>query len=399
MAIKKNKKILLVGWFFYPKLGGVESIMLNQANFFINQGYEIAVLTSKIEKLPDNDNFQNIKIYRREFINSEVAFSKSTIREGLIKILDSFNPSIVHFHNGSYPAASNDMNAGAQNIKAIFAILKAKGIFVIDHAHNAQLKNPDITQQLRNLPWDTLICVSHFVEKRWKSLGTQAKKIQVIYNSIDLKRYSNVLPNRHILEIKKHNEKIIFFPSRVVSMSLGRISRQKNFILVLKACGLLKENINNFKLVAILNKSEREINTENAYKELDNLIVEYNLKENISFIEPVEPDKMPSYYSASDIICVPSIEETFGLVYIEAMASGKVVIASDTGGPKEYIKDNENGFLVSPGDFNTLAKKLSILIEDPEIITKIGLKARKTAQNFSIEKMMKQIEKIYNGIL
>src|SRR4030042_2967203 len=207
MAFKKNKKILLVGWFFYPKLGGVETIMLNQANLFIHQGYEVAVLTSKVENLPENDTFHNIRIYRREFINSEVEFPKSKVREGLIKILDTCNPSIVHFHNGSYPAASNDMNAGAQNIKNIFAILKAKNLFVIDHAHNAQLKNPDITQQLRNLQWDRLICVSHFVEKRWKRLGTKAKKIQVIYNGIDLKKYSNILPNRHMLDIKTNNEK------------------------------------------------------------------------------------------------------------------------------------------------------------------------------------------------
>ena len=374
-------------------------IVLNQARYLKSAGFDVSVLTSKVSGLPDDDTFEGISIFRREFINSSAEFTKSEIDNGLKEIFFSKKPRIIHFHNGSYPAASKNMISGGKNIIHIFQFAKQYNCKIIEHSHNAQLKNPAATKQLRDLPWDCVICVSKFVKNKWLEFGSNAKKFQVIYNGIDVSKFSNVNPSEELAELKKTGKMIIFFPARVVSMSQGGISKQKNFELVLKACKrLLARNIKNFKLVAILNESERKDDTKNAFIELDDLLNKYNLGENIEFINSILPDEMPRFYAAADIVCVPSLYETFGLVYLEAMASGKIAIASNTGGPTEYIDNGIDGFLVDPENEADLSSVLEDLITGQKSFDDISIKAKEKAGEYSLEKMMSGVEEIYSKL-
>ena len=395
-----KQSILIVAWFFYPKLGGAEMIVLNQARYLRDRGYQVSVLTSKVDRYQENDEFEDIKIYRRDFINSSLEFDSDQITGQLKEIYDSCNPNIVHFHNGSYPAASKDMNAGAQNIKTIFRYSKARDCKVIEHSHNAQLKNPEATKQLRNLPWDCVFCVSQFVKSKWEELGSQAKMLKVVYNGIDLSKFENVSPDPEMLKLKDSGQFIIFFPARVISMSQGGISKQKNFELVLKACNLLLlENQKNFKLVAILNEAERKDDTESAFVDLDQLLAKYNLGEQIKFIPTILPDDMPKFYAGADIVCVPSLNETFGLVYIEAMSLGKIAIASNTGGPVEYINNEKDGFLVDPEDENDLLAVLKKILSGEINKEEFSKNAKEKAKHYSAERMMIEVEKEYFKIM
>jgi glycosyltransferase involved in cell wall biosynthesis len=134
-------------------------------------------------------------------------------------------------------------------------------------------------------------------------------------------------------------------------------------------------------------------------KDVQNYIEKYNLEKNIIFLPTILPVETPSYYSASDIVCVPSIGETFGLVYLEAMASGKIAIASNTGGPREFIKNGKNGFLVSPNDSSKLAKILGKLILDSKTREVIGRYAQKSVRKFTTEKSSFKIKKIYEELV
>jgi len=104
---------------------------------------------------------------------------------------------------------------------------------------------------------------------------------------------------------------------------------------------------------------------------------------------------MPGFYAGSDIVCVPSLYETFGLMYLEAMLSGKIAISSNQGGPLEFIENNKTGFCVDPYDETKLADLLEKLIKDKKLREKIGSSARISAQKYSVKNMVDQIEDIY----
>jgi D-inositol-3-phosphate glycosyltransferase len=223
--------------------------------------------------------------------------------------------------------------------------------------------------------------------------------MDVVYNGIDLDKFEGVTPNEQMLKIKEGNEKIIFFPARVVKISTGEMSKQKNFELVLKAASeLARRGTENFKIVTVFNESTEDEQAKKTLEKLNSMFSEYGIEDKVRFIPPINPKEMPSYYAGADILCVPSTNETFGLVYPEAMAAGKVAIASNTGGPREYIENGKNGFLVDPEDESDLTNVLERLLIEDGLIEKIGKEGKETAKRFSMENMMNGIMSVYREL-
>ena len=88
-----------------------------------------------------------------------------------------------------------------------------------------------------------------------------------------------------------------------------------------------------------------------------------------------------------------------GRVLVEAMASGKPVIGSNTGGMPDLIDHGQNGFLFEPGNHQELSQYIEILMQDETLRHKMGKKGRIKAQNYSIEKMVQKIDLLYQKLL
>jgi glycosyltransferase involved in cell wall biosynthesis len=101
--------------------------------------------------------------------------------------------------------------------------------------------------------------------------------------------------------------------------------------------------------------------------------------------------------TASTVVVGPSVlPESFGLVLLEAMASGRPVVASDHGGPRELVVHGETGLLVPPGDDEALAEALDGLLEDPALASRLGENGRRRArERFAIESSVARFEAIY----
>jgi glycosyltransferase involved in cell wall biosynthesis len=97
---------------------------------------------------------------------------------------------------------------------------------------------------------------------------------------------------------------------------------------------------------------------------------------------------------------VPSIcQETFGLVALEAMATGKPVIASRIGGLPEVVVDNETGLLVEPGNAEALRGAMQQLIASPELRNRMGERARQRANAFRASVVVPQVERVYERLI
>lgn len=109
------------------------------------------------------------------------------------------------------------------------------------------------------------------------------------------------------------------------------------------------------------------------------------------------PAELTSAYARATVVALPSVwPEPFGLVGIEAMAHGRPVVGSATGGIPEWLRDEETGLLVTPGDARALAKALRRLLENPDLARSMGRAAAEVAESrFSEEVHLREITDVY----
>jgi glycosyltransferase involved in cell wall biosynthesis len=109
---------------------------------------------------------------------------------------------------------------------------------------------------------------------------------------------------------------------------------------------------------------------------------------------------LPDIYSACDILLQPSSVESFGLVYLEAWASRKPVVAADVGGVKDVISDRVDGLLVPFGAVGQIRDQLRILLSDPEFGKRLGNNGyQKVRSQFDWSSVWKQTLSIYNSVI
>jgi D-inositol-3-phosphate glycosyltransferase len=110
-------------------------------------------------------------------------------------------------------------------------------------------------------------------------------------------------------------------------------------------------------------------------------------------------DTLPYYYSAAEVLVMPSLYESFGMVALEAMACGTPVVASQVGGLAYLVRDGETGYTIPENDPDALCEKLSLLLGDPQLRSTMGLCAVQHAQDYAWERIATQIVDIYKSLL
>lgn len=110
-------------------------------------------------------------------------------------------------------------------------------------------------------------------------------------------------------------------------------------------------------------------------------------------------DDIHKVMTVFDLFVLPSLNEGMGRVLVEAMACGKPLIASDTGGIPDLLKHDRNGLLVPPGDAEKLADAILKLLGEPERAVRMGVYGREFCRQFSIEAMLQKIDQSYQKLL
>lgn len=112
-------------------------------------------------------------------------------------------------------------------------------------------------------------------------------------------------------------------------------------------------------------------------------VAQLGIGESVTIDAPVPHADLPHYYVATDIMCLPTHYESFGLVNLEAMACGAAVVTSDVPGVTEYSIDGETALLVPPGNQDRLVAALRSLVHDPDLRTRIGENGRDVAKQYT----------------
>ncbi len=133
--------------------------------------------------------------------------------------------------------------------------------------------------------------------------------------------------------------------------------------------------------------------------EMKSLAKSLDAEENVHFLGRKDNKEIRAFINQTDILVKPSMTEGFGLVFLEAMSVGTPVIGGNTGGTPELINDGQNGFLVEPGDWQTLAKKIQLIATDKELKGKIIEEGFRTFKSFSIDRMIEETVEVYTNLI
>jgi D-inositol-3-phosphate glycosyltransferase len=189
-------------------------------------------------------------------------------------------------------------------------------------------------------------------------------------------------------------------PDRCLLLFVGRIEPLKGVETLIRAMKLLREqNSCPRKAVSLAiiggdpDATPEAMNAE--MKRLRLLCYELEMEDVILFLGKRDQDTLPYYYSAAEVVVVPSHYESFGLVALEAMACGTPVVASQVGGLAFLVQDGVTGYTIPDGDPVALCDKLLILLGDAELRRTMGERAEQVAQEYDWEKIAKRIVELY----
>jgi glycosyltransferase involved in cell wall biosynthesis len=120
----------------------------------------------------------------------------------------------------------------------------------------------------------------------------------------------------------------------------------------------------------------------------------------VNFLDYVNSDDLKKYYASCNLFVGPSLYESFGLIYLEAMSFGKPVIGCGVGGVPEVVDDGYTGILVPPEDYEALAGAIVGLLSDNRKLSEMGINARALVENkFSREIMAKRTLDLYESVI
>jgi glycosyltransferase involved in cell wall biosynthesis len=122
-----------------------------------------------------------------------------------------------------------------------------------------------------------------------------------------------------------------------------------------------------------------------------------NIGNNATFFDPVK--NINDKYSEASIMIMTSRTEGFGMVLVEAMASGLPCVAYDCPcGPRAIILNNENGFLVEDGNIDSFIQKLELLMEDEKLRIQMGINAQKSVKKYNLDAIMLQWNTLFEEV-
>ncbi len=230
---------------------------------------------------------------------------------------------------------------------------------------------------------DPVIVVSHALKKSVSNF-IDPERLSVIHNGID--------PEEKTGSEGSFRKELVVSEGALLVCTVGPVVKEKGHMTFIEMAAKVLNAKKDVQFISIGGKIDSGL-----WSAIENKIEGYGLKDNIQFLD-FRTD-VRRILNEIDIYVVSSEMESFGLAAIEAMASGKPVVATRCGGPEEIVVDGQTGFLVPSNDPISLAEKILTLADDPEKRKAMGLKGKERfGELFTGSRFSKSVENLYSGI-
>jgi len=359
------------------KFGGGERLLLDQAKIFREKGIEYIIVclnkSSEFEKFLSQENVKYFNLTDIEFKQTPTRKEHLFLFFKLIfkifklrKLIQKEKPEVL-LSNG-FPALL------LVPISVLFLKTKPK-IFYVHHSQKQKEKFLTRKIYLWFLKkYEKVIAVSSATADSLKRVFPEIKeKILSIPNGIDTKRFE-------IKELKEELRKKLNLPDGILGICVGRLTPFKNQKFLVKVAKEIKGD--DFNILIIGDGDE--------YENLKSQIEKEKLEDKVKLLGFVPSDEIPYYLKASDIFLYPSLKEGFGIVVLEAMASGlPVVIFKEI-----YIEEFGKNILVAINEqeFINYTKKL---VEDKEFRKELDEKLKDDVLQLDIRKVAEKYLEIF----
>lgn len=390
---KKPLRIAQMHWGYPPIIGGVETHLTIILPTMAQMGHKVHLLTGSVDGHKVRYTERGVRINRTPLMDLNWLFKRGLVGldDELASIFGKFveesNPDIMHVHNMHY--------FSKPHAKILEEICKRRGVPLVLTAHNVwdEVLYLDL---IRNIKWDHIIAVSHYIRKELIGAGCDDTQVTAIHHGVDTKVFNEKadprVAYRNYPQLK--GRPIVFHPARM--------GMAKGCDVSIKALNIIKKSFPNILMVLAGTKN---IIDWGATQQKDiayfvNLIKHYKL-ENSVLIDSYSLDQMPGLYAASNVVIYPSTAmEPFGLTMLEAMAVGKPMVVTRAGGMPEIISDGINGFVIPIKDFEELAGVINRLLGDPKLARRLGTTGRRMVEAYyTKEDVTKNTLDIYYQLL
>lgn len=382
-------RIAEIHWAFPPIIGGVETHLAILCPELVKKGHKVNLLTGMVEGEKADDEYRGVKIKRSPLMDLNwlgrrgMEELKASVEQLFSEFFEQSRPEVIHAHNLHYfsPLHALTLERLAKKLK----------IPLVLHVHNVWDDGLFLELTLK-VGWQHMIAISHFIKKELTGFGVPDEKITVIHHGIDRERFRRKETAEKLL--KKYpqlkGKRIIFHPAR--------IGLAKGSDVSVKALRRIKKKFPDAFL--ILAGSKNIVDWVNSQQKdiafILHLIHNFNLKENV-LIDHFTLEEMGGLYQLCEFCFYPSsFGEPFGLTMLEAMAAGKPIIVTDSGGMPEIIKEEVNGFIIRTRDWEALAERSMTLLADEALRIKVGDKGQQMVEEFyNKERMTDDILKVF----
>lgn len=377
---KKNKKVLILHNIVSP----YKVYLFNALNLVLEDFEVIFIARSEhIRKWKFDE--KELKFKYKILFNSNIEdINPIMLHVKLINILNRINPDILIIDGYSYFYCWVAMIWGKfKNKKLIFWSSSTFN----DHK---RFFYKEFFKRLFVLGFDAANTYSTKSKEYLENLGFKSEKILIIGNITDNNFYYNDCEKYK--KIGKEIKKEYNFTTHNF-LYIGRFSPEKNIFSLLEAFRflILSNKINNWGLILVGSGPQEE--------EIKEFILKYNLTCNIKMIGFMQKEEICKFYAISDVLVLPSISETWGLVVNEAMVCGMAVLVSrNCGCYPDIVKDGLNGFSFDPTNVDELKDLLIKFISEEVILDDMKNNSIKIIQDYTPQKSAYIIKKTIESI-
>jgi len=330
---------------------------------------------------------QELSNYIPEFVNGVRDFAKEK----------GIHYDLIHSHywmSGLAAASLSDGWAGVPIVQMFHTLGEMKNrVAVSDDEKEGDYRIEGEKKVLKRADKVVVATVAELTQLRFLYNAEQSKMV-VIPPGVDLGHFYSIPSDeaKAFIGLKPENRMILF---------VGRIERLKGLDTLIEAmaCVQLKDDSRPVHLAII--GGDPSVSREQMTAEmsrLKDLCEALGLDQSVVFLGRRDQDKLPYYYSAAEVVVMPSHYESFGMVALEAMACGTPVIASEVGGLAYLVRDGETGFTIPAEEPEKLCDKLSWLLNDEELHVKMSQQAAAYARDYAWEKIADNILSLYKKL-